>query len=72
MWDQAAADAAAELAKAETDLVVVKRRISRFRAAIRIFKDHKARGVPWPCGEGDDSNASRDVQAATPSDSETD
>lgn len=43
MWDTAIKDALGELANAE-------QRVSRLRNALRIFKENKVKGVPWPSG----------------------
>jgi hypothetical protein len=41
MWDKAIYDA-------ENQLEQAKRRIGRLETAIRIFKENKVNGVPWP------------------------
>lgn len=40
-WDNAISDAKAEIAETE-------RRIGRLRNALRIFKEQKLKGIPWP------------------------
>jgi len=43
-WDIAICDAQSELREAE-------KRVGRLRTAIRIFKENKDKGVPWPGDE---------------------
>lgn len=43
-WDKAIDDASHELVQAE-------RKVSRLQAALRIFRENKVKGVPWP-GDG--------------------
>jgi hypothetical protein len=43
-WDKAILDA-------EEELRIAEKRVGRLRTAIRIFRDHKNSGVPWP-GDG--------------------
>jgi hypothetical protein len=40
-WDMA-------IQASETELAEAEHRVSRLRSALRIFKEQKAKGVPWP------------------------
>jgi hypothetical protein len=53
-WDKAIVDATSELADAE-------HRVSRLRNALRIFKENKVKGVPWPGAEIQKSSESGEL-----------
>jgi hypothetical protein len=52
MWDSAISSASDDLAEAQ-------RKVARLRCAIRIFREHKVKGVPWPGGPDDSLAPSR-------------